>query len=81
MLLRRIALSVLVVACLAGAAFVIADTWVRGTPTADVAPASENSTNTSVPGETTASTFPVASNKNPFQALVQLPATATTQPK
>ncbi|MFZ4515171.1 MAG: hypothetical protein ACOYN3_02575 [Acidimicrobiia bacterium] len=80
--IRRIAIFCLVIACLCGAGFVLVDTMRRGTPRADTAPVTVPTTvPTPTAGDSTVATFPVSKGKNPFQGLVQLPATATTQPK
>lgn len=81
-IVKRIVISLLLIACLAGTAFVVLQTALRPSPsTASDVPASSSTTSTTAGNGNTVDTFPVGKTKNPFIPLAQLPATATTQPK
>ena len=81
-IVKRIIVSLLLVGCIAGAAFVALQTAFRPSPNAagSETPSSQPSTTATTSGNTV-NTFPIGNTKNPFVPLAQLPATATTQPK
>ena len=78
---KTILAIVLLVGCLAGTGFVIWDTATRRTPSVDVGPEAAQDSSTPTTDPTAVDKFPISVTKNPFTPLVQLPATATTQPK
>jgi hypothetical protein len=64
-----------------GAAFVAWDTSQRGNASTGISNNAVSTTTTPTTGGNTVDRFPIAETKNPFVPLVQLPPTATTQPK
>ena len=73
--------TLLLVGCLAGTGFVVWDTATRGTPSVDVGPEDAQAPTTPTTDPTAVDKFPISVTKNPFTPLVQLPPTATTQPR
>jgi len=67
--------------CIFGAAFVALDTSQRGRGSSGISNSASSTTTTPTTSGNTVDRFPIAETKNPFVPLVQLPATATTQPK
>lgn len=78
--IRVVISTMLLVGCLAGAAFVVWDTAVRGTPSSNGGSESTATSTTIVTSEPPSGTPPKSAAKNPFIPVVQLPGTATTQP-
>ena len=64
-----------------GAAFVAWDTTQRGRSTSGISNNAVSTTTTPTTSGNAVDRFPITETKNPFVPLVQLPATATTQPK
>ena len=79
---KRICSVALLVACLLGVGFVVWDTAWRGRTTPTNTDVIETTSTTSAAGSSAeVDRFPITATKNPYAPLVQLPPTATTQPK